>query len=636
MEKINISPPSVNYTLSTDMPIFDVQLSEMSGNEVYFSIEEKGRHQAEEINPENKTFRINFTEAIKSYKGFKPGIYKVNFWKTEENNEENNEENPIASAMIQFTTDSYQMNTTQRDIAGTQKDISDSLDGGFDVNVIKSKFPKSALYQLFYNINKGVEELKYDEYEKFIENVLFSTDLCKNLKNGFSNPPKERELCDLIAYPLRESDSYHVLRAATEVFVMLNAGSYKHGEYDEKTLIDHAESKGIYFRDGSFSDKEELYIVKGSAEYYLAALYLIKEKLNASIGSSWIDARIEAIKRSLGEAEEIIRPDNLYVVKHKLRFPMFIELIWSYWHEESMLVQTINAICRRFQNVRSTNGINDPLAEMEITHLIPLNNLLWGYIQDEYRRLTVQRRAYEYDHHYGITLHGKAVPQLQSADSRTKFIGAFHNLLYVVSNYYKESANKMIEPDAFPILNALREVNFIIAEGMHNQYGDLPFTARVEMLMQQWILSRSEFRNFLPGRVAVPYPEAWMERVAAMNRLQGWTDTSPIDFNRLAVYGEKLLLSIRFALWNETNPTVNHREAALWAEEFRSDIQGYVHAYKAATGVDLSAQVVNNKVDARPPSFHLKKQLTAQKKSKSKGLVKQNGHLGNGMKKEVW
>ena len=94
-----------------------------------------------------------------------------------------------------------------------------------------------------------------------------------------------------------------------------------------------------------------------------------------------------------------------------------------------MLVQTMNAISRRFQNVRAP-GDRDPLAHLEIDPLRPLNNLLWGYIQDEQNRLTVKRRAYEYDHHYGLTLYGKAVPTLRPADSRSKFLEAFHNLLH--------------------------------------------------------------------------------------------------------------------------------------------------------------------------------------------------------------
>ncbi len=36
----------------------------------------------------------------------------------------------------------------------------------------------------------------------------------------------------------------------------------------------------------------------------------------------------------------------------KLTEPCLLELIWSYWHEEGMLVQTMNAISLRFQNRR--------------------------------------------------------------------------------------------------------------------------------------------------------------------------------------------------------------------------------------------------------------------------------------------
>ena len=55
--------------------------------------------------------------------------------------------------------------------------------------------------------------------------------------------------------------------------------------------------------------------------------------------------------------------------------------------------------------------------------------------------------------------------------------------------------------DPFPVLNALQEMHLLLAEGAHNQFGDLPWTARHEMLMQQWLLARPEFREFLPQRV---------------------------------------------------------------------------------------------------------------------------------------
>ena len=41
-----------------------------------------------------------------------------------------------------------------------------------------------------------------------------------------------------------------------------------------------------------------------------------------------------------------------------------IELIWSYWHEEGMLAQSVNAISRRFQN-SARRAPRDPLAHFE-------------------------------------------------------------------------------------------------------------------------------------------------------------------------------------------------------------------------------------------------------------------------------
>jgi hypothetical protein len=292
--------------------------------------------------------------------------------------------------------------------------------------------------------------------------------------------------------------------------------------------------------------------------------------------------------------------------------PCLLELIWSYWHEEGMLVQTANAIALRFQNVRLGKG-RDPLGELEIDPLRPLSGFLWGYIQDEQHRLSVARRAYEYNHHYGLTLYGRAVPDLRPADPRAKFLQSFHDLLRMADAFFREAADNTVTPDAFPLLIALRDLHLILAEGAHNQFRDLPWTARAEMLVQQWLLARVEMRDFLHGRLMVPYPEGWMGAVDAMKKLQGWTDTNIIHFHDLAVFGERILLSVRYVSWNEiTDPEA----AADWAVSWRPELQGYVHAYRMATGVTLTDEVVevSRTGDARylPPSFHLRNRLQEQ------------------------
>jgi len=196
-----------------------------------------------------------------------------------------------------------------------------------------------------------------------------------------------------------------------------------------------------------------------------------------------------------------------------------------------------------FQNRRGPQE-QDPLANLEIDPLRPLNNLLWGYIQDEYNRLTLPRRAYEYDHQYGLKIVGRAVPELRSADSRSKFIEAFHNLLYRTSAFYRADADTTVIADGFSLLSSLREVHLLLAEGAHNQFGDLPWTSRAEMLMMQWMLGRLEMREFLRGRVMVPYTERWMGQVDSMKKLQGWTDVSVQHFRNLGVYGEQILPSL--------------------------------------------------------------------------------------------
>lgn len=51
----------------------------------------------------------------------------------------------------------------------------------------------------------------------------------------------------------------------------------------------------------------------------------------------------------------------------------------------------------------------------------------------------------------------------------------------------------------------------------------------------------------------VPYREAWMPQVDTMKTLQGWSDVTITHFRDLGVYGEQILLSIRYHNWNDIN-----------------------------------------------------------------------------------
>ena len=135
--------------------------------------------------------------------------------------------------------------------------------------------------------------------------------------------------------------------------------------------------------------------------------------------------------------------------------------------------------------------------------------------------------------------------------------------------------------DGFPLLNALKEVHLILAQGAHNQFGDLPWTARAEMLLAEFILARPEIRDFLQSRVMVPYKEAWMPQVDMMKTMQGWTDVTITHFRDLGVFGEQLLLSIRYGDWIDVN---DEDSAKNWARYWRPEIQGYLHAVSRGHG----------------------------------------------------
>ncbi len=398
--------------------------------------------------------------------------------------------------------------------------------------------------------------------------------------------------------------SYDSLKAATELFLMLYACSSVRIDItrEQPNALDTVRL------DGDFeNEKKRLgWEIDTPADLMDKLKNLVDQYFDGNPQLPYLKRILNNLNLQTG-LKSIFCDDSNLVIDNRVNNPCMIELIWSYWHEEGMLAQAINAISLRFQNKKMSS--RDPLANLTLSPLRPLSNLLWGYIQDEHNRLSMQRRAYEYDHEYGLTLIGKAVPVLQTADSRSKFIEAFHNLLNRCMIFFKEENNKLMVPDPFPLLNALKEVHMLLAEGAHNQFGDLPFQARVEMLMQQWLLSRPEMHEFLGRRPMMPYREGWMSAVDALKTIQGWTDVSAMHFSDLGVFGEQILLSIRYGDWNNVNDA---EEARNWALYWRSEIQSYAHAYRIATGVDLANPVVNGKVDATKPSVHLSRRLEMQ------------------------
>ncbi|ADJ27292.1 hypothetical protein [Nitrosococcus watsonii] len=447
---------------------------------------------------------------------------------------------------------------------------------------------------LWVAIRNRTQAIGFNRYHNFIDRVLCEGEQASG-QEGYGSPSVTDNRVSLASRPtIHGVDAYSLLKLATDAFLIFECG----------VRISNAES----FNAAAESNRLEQPVTIDSVRNQLSNFYLTGANQNVLPYLDRIVRQIVGLDATR-QAERL--PYCEAILQHRLTCPSLLELIWSYWHEEGMLVQTLNAIALRFQNRRGQ--ARDPLISLELDPLRPLNNLLWGFVQDEYNRLSVRRRAYEYDHHYGFALVGKAVSDFHPVDSRSKFLEAFHNLLYRTALFYKDDDDTTIIADAFALLNALREVHLILAEGAHNQFGDLPWTARREMLIMQWLLARPEIKEFLRGRYMVPYQEPWMGAVDAMKRLQGWSDVTVTHFHELAIYGEQILLSIRYGDWIDVN---DQQQARNWARYWRPEIQRYIHAYLATTGVDLSVEMTDTRQAAErflQPSVHLQKRLVAQR-----------------------
>jgi hypothetical protein len=482
----------------------------------------------------------------------------------------------------------------------TPEDLVEPVDAGRDVNVRLSQPPgvnPTFDEGLWIAIRHTANSISFESYRAFIDRVLCHERISP--AGGFDRDVEEAGLAIQTQLPYSEGglglhaygvNAYNLLRLATETFLLLRCGVAIRGHYDPSW-----DEARLYQR---FSSEEARRMLQG----YLRDSGAILPYLDQVLGA------LEATDRQRlhRDRDDVRAPFCTVPLIQRITSPCLIELIWSYWHEQGMLVQTMNAVSMRFQNKRSNPGAKDPLAHLEIDPLRPVNNLIWGFIQDEFNRLSVPRRSNEYDHHYGLSLIGRAVPPTGTVDSRSKFLEAFHDLLFRTKLFYDEDADRTVESNAFPLLNGLREVHMLLAEGAHNQFGDLPWTARVEMMIQQYMLARPEMREFLGGRVMVPYPEPWMGRVDTMKALQGWTDVPVLHFRNLAVYGEQILLAIRYGDWVDV---IDQDRARNWARFWRPEVEGYVHTYRAATGVDLTTAET---VDSTQPSVLLSNRIRLQ------------------------
>src|SRR5262245_39683520 len=249
---------------------------------------------------------------------------------------------------------------------------------------------------LWSAIRNRTEAIGFENYAKLIDKVLGEKDrggkeVCRgdailpNLEDVGSPPIKDQRKNLLDNLPsIYGVDAYNLLKVTTQAFLLFETGVAIQAERVPDGREEFLEEERIrQGRIGLSYDtlRGELERFLGKAGGHLLPLPYLTRIVNALVETGTHEGS----------------PFREGLLQYRFSCPSLLELIWSYWHEEGMLAQTMNAICFRFQNRRGPSD-RDPLANLELDPLRPLNNLLWGYIQDEYTRLTIPRRAYEYDH----------------------------------------------------------------------------------------------------------------------------------------------------------------------------------------------------------------------------------------------
>jgi hypothetical protein len=327
------------------------------------------------------------------------------------------------TATVTVTFPDSSTETGEREIAVLPLGLSSG--SSLNVNLGRSGSFPTGDQAFWVAIRNRTRAIGFDAYDRFIGKLVCDLAGVPASAGTLSvltlTPPSPATADDLIKIDTKAVSrvlshgvyGYELLRLATEAFLIMQCGAVSRDDGGGRRIID----PGLFEED---AEQRRL--------GYPATQASIEQRLRSYIGNDGQIPYLDRILRTLlGEA--VSARSSLGCYQHLLdaraHCPSLIELIWSYWHEEGMLAQSINAVVLRFQNKRL--GDRDPLARIEIDPLRPLNNLLWGYVQAEYKRLTVVRRAYEYDHHYGLTLRGRAVPRLRTADSRSRFLEVFHD-----------------------------------------------------------------------------------------------------------------------------------------------------------------------------------------------------------------
>lgn len=414
---------------------------------------------------------------------------------------------------------------------------------------------------LWAAILNRTEAISFNAYKAFMDQAL-ATDCGSPLfcEDGRNQKAINRMRPEMDAFG--SVDIYDHCRTLTDVFLVLQCG----------VRIDPNGRHGVPFDLG-----EDAYRYGQPV-----TLQQLQQRLAAYVGKT--DGILPYLDRVLRAIYPDLERDGFdgRLIGASVNSPCMMELIHSYFIEQSGLVQGVNAVLQRFHNFR---GENDVLRHLQLDPLRSLGHFLWGWGENQYKCLTVARRSAEYRSEYGLKLCGRATAGLRTAESRSRFLDAFENLLYRFSVFFTEDNDTTRVADGYVLLAAIKELHVTLAYGMGNQMRSLTFKARAEMLLMQYIMASNQMREFLQVRYAVPTLELWEAPTDTMNSIQGWNDVPVGHYRDLARYAEKVVLAARYGDWIGVN---DENSAKNLARAMHPEIVTLINAYRAVTGIDVT------------------------------------------------
>ncbi len=289
------------------------------------------------------------------------------------------------------------------------------------------------------------------------------------------------------------------------------------------------------------------------------------------------------------------------VIKNKKEDFSWCSLIHPYWLDEASVPWAIERLVDRIENgvVASTR----PLMSVRVAETGDLPGVISTYAHSwqQGELAAVDERRRQYLATYGFPLFSAARwGQLETVDPNRGFPAAFHGFLATALQFYRDSRNTQMIPDAEGAMKTLDHLGRALRESNENLRRVRATELRGQMEYVKQVLGGSkkqsallgplqnDWKNALPGRPGVrDSMDPWEFAVDAVSDLYQWRRPSVTEYRSLAENGEVLLVMTRIL----TDSSVTLGVQTMWAllDILREPIRQYTSSYKVVTGVDLAA-----------------------------------------------